>query len=235
MKNHILIIPDKPDVERDAIAKAWKTKGGNVLRIGKFWIKPDVGNRKVVLYGYDSFCLVLAQILGLDVVSPKDEWIAMIDAQWTKRNITLSTIHQLKEDDFPIFIKPITPKLFRGKVYHSREELDTEIQGVKPDEGIILSERIAVEKEVRAFILDGKVKSIAFYEGEGDTDKPKDFLNQFLSQTKIDLPRTFVLDMGFNKIVGWFMLEFNSTWGSGLNGCNANKVIDCIEVATINP
>ncbi|MGK0389824.1 MAG: hypothetical protein ACI94Y_002569 [Maribacter sp.] len=234
MKNHILIIPDKPDLERDSIAKAWKAKGGKVLRIGKFWIKSDIGNKKVVLYGYDSFCLVLAQILGLDVVSPKDEWIAMIDYQWTKRNITLLTIEELEEDNFPIFIKPITPKLFRGKIYTSKEELTIETEGIKPQGGIILSEAIVVEKEVRAFILDKEVKDISFYEGEGNVDKAKDFLNRFLFQTKIDLPRTFVLDAGFNEIDGWFILEFNASWGVGLNGCDANQVIDCIEVATIN-
>jgi hypothetical protein len=106
-------------------------------------------------------------------------------------------------------------KLFRAKIYASKSELNIETKGIKPKEGIILSETIAVEKEVRAFVLDEKVKSISFYEGEGNLNKPKDFLNRFLSQTKIDLPRTFVLDAGFNETDGWFILEFNASWGAG--------------------
>ena len=34
MRNEILLIPDKPDIERDSVAKTWIDKGGEVLRIG---------------------------------------------------------------------------------------------------------------------------------------------------------------------------------------------------------
>jgi len=43
------------------------------------------------------------------------------------------------------------------------------------------------------------------------------------------------LDLGFNEKDGWFILEFNSSWGAGLNSCNAQKVIDYIHIATVNP
>jgi len=43
MKNELLLIPDKADEERDTIAAAWEANGGEVKRIGKFWIKPNVG------------------------------------------------------------------------------------------------------------------------------------------------------------------------------------------------
>ena len=47
MKNEILFIPDKADEERDKIAKVWEANGGEVKRIGKFWIKPEVSNKRV--------------------------------------------------------------------------------------------------------------------------------------------------------------------------------------------
>ena len=37
MINEILLIADKPDIERDAIAKSWLQNGGEIKRIGKFW------------------------------------------------------------------------------------------------------------------------------------------------------------------------------------------------------
>ncbi|WP_394337843.1 hypothetical protein [Chitinophaga silvisoli] len=41
------------------------------------------------------------------------------------------------------------------------------------------------------------------------------------------------MDLGFNEVLGWFVLEFNASWGAGLNGCRAEKVIDCILAATL--
>ncbi len=55
MKNELLLIPDKADVERDQLAIDWKRRGGEVKRIGKFWIKPIVDNKRVSIYGFDTF------------------------------------------------------------------------------------------------------------------------------------------------------------------------------------
>jgi len=33
----------------------WEERGGEVKRIGKFWIKPEIGNKRVAIYGNDSF------------------------------------------------------------------------------------------------------------------------------------------------------------------------------------
>ena len=55
MQDNILLIPEKIDEEREALAEVWKSLGGEVRRIGKFWIKPEVDGKKVSLYGNDSF------------------------------------------------------------------------------------------------------------------------------------------------------------------------------------
>jgi len=102
------------------------------------------------------------------------------------------------------------------------------------NEKLICSDIIKVTKEVRSFILDKKIMDLAFYEGEGDIEAPKNLIEEFLSHTKLALPKTFVLDVGFNKEDGWFIIEFNSSWGAGLNFCNPSKVIDCTKAATIN-
>ena len=82
MKDELLLIPDKADIERDGIAKAKEEHGGIVKRIGKFWVKPETNGKRIALYGYDSFCLVLAQILELEMCMPKDEWIATGNIWW---------------------------------------------------------------------------------------------------------------------------------------------------------
>jgi hypothetical protein len=230
----ILIIPDKPDKESDALAKVWESKYGEVMRVGKFWIKPETKGKKVALYGYDSFCLVLAQILNLDMISPKDEWIALLEKQWINRKIDIKEIRQIDEIIFPKFIKPTIPKLFKGQIYASKIELSEAITDIKEDEKLIISTILAVDKEVRVFVLDKKIQDLAFYEGEGELEDAQIFATNFLKNTDLDLPKTFVMDLGYNKNEGWFIVEFNSSWGAGLNFCKPEKVIDCIKEATKN-
>lgn len=232
-QNRLLLIPQKMDIERDSIARAWESKGGEVMRIGKFWKKPNIKGKAVSLYGYDTFCLVLAQILKLEVISPSDEWLAAIDKKWTKRNISIGFIITMNQTDFPIFIKPVTPKLFQGKIYQTEMEFLEETRGLKDEEIIILSEIVPIEKEIRTFVLDGKIMDIAYYEGEGELEEAKEFARDFLQNTKIKLSKAFVLDLAYNSNSGWFVLEFNASWGAGLNSCNAEKVIDCIKSATV--
>jgi ATP-grasp domain, R2K clade family 2 len=230
----ILIIPDKPDEERDALAEVWEKKYGEVMRVGKFWIKPETNGKNVALYGYDSFCLVLAQIMNLEMISPKDEWIAILDYPWIKREIDIKEISQIDEIVFPKFIKPTIPKLFKGQIYTSKNALLEAITDIKEDEKLIISSILAVDKEVRVFVLDRKIQDLAFYEGEGELEDAQIFATNFLKNTDLDLPKTFVMDLGYNKNEGWFIVEFNSSWGAGLNFCKPEKVIDCIKEATKN-
>jgi len=234
MKNELLLIPDKPDLERDSLAKIWEQNGGQVSRVGKFWIKPETQGKRVSIYGYDSFCLVLAQLLEIEMLMPKDEMIAHLDNKFIKRKIELVQLSNLSEIEFPKFIKPVTPKLFKAEVFTSIENLKTVTAHIEDFEILICSEIIEVKKEVRSFILNREIKDLAFYEGTGDIEAPRQFINDFLKEVDLDLPATFVLDLGFNETLGWFVIEFNSSWGAGLNFCNPEKIVECIRAAAIN-
>jgi len=54
-----LLISDKNDIERDALAAAFASRGGAVHRLGRFWDPPLFDPATVRVYGADSFCLVL--------------------------------------------------------------------------------------------------------------------------------------------------------------------------------
>lgn len=54
-----LLIPEKADPERDAVASAWEEAGGVALRFGRFWDPPPLDKERVRVYGNDTFCLVL--------------------------------------------------------------------------------------------------------------------------------------------------------------------------------
>jgi len=234
VKNHLLLIPEKVDLERELVADAWKDQGGLVKRIGKFWIKPQLQNHPVAIYGNDTFSLVLAQVLNINLISPKDELIAGLPKTWTRREINLLTKRNIENLAFPTFCKPLKPKLFPAKIYSSLSDLVIELENLDDVEIIIQSETIEIDQEVRAFILNGKIQDLSYYQGQGSIEAPKTFIQDFLKVYAHKLPKTFVVDIGHNISQGWFIIEFNATWGAGLNGCEAEKVIDSIRDATLN-
>jgi len=234
MENELLIIPNKVDVERESIAKVWEENGGEVLRVSKFWIKPDTKDKRISLYGFDSFCLVLAQILELEMLMPKDEVIAELDKKFIKRNIEIKFIKDTSSIQFPKFIKPVIPKLFKAEIFKTEIELKPKIEGIEEDEKIICSDIIQVDAEVRSFILDNQIQDLAFYEGNGSLGAAENFIKTFLEESIFSFPKSFVLDIGFNQKLGWFIIEFNAAWGAGLNFCQPQKVINCIRTATVN-
>ena len=168
------------------------------------------------------------------MISPKDEFVVALKAKWTKRRLTIIQIFDTSRLIFPVFLKPVKPKLFVSKVYNSLTEFHNSIKGLDGNELVICSEVISIEKEVRAFILKNKVADLAFYHGEGNTKEAKEFIDDFIFEKGSLLPKTFVLDIGFNKNQGWFVIEFNSVWGAGLNNCRPEKIISCIKEATSN-
>ena len=235
MINEILLISDKADIERDSIAESWKNNGGEIKRIGKFWEQPNIDQEKrITIYGIDTFSLVLAQVLGIKLIEPKDELISELDFKWIKRKIEILEITGIDKSLFPIFIKPVKPKTFKSSVYNDFDSFIKETTGIELNEQVIKSNIIKIESEVRAFILNNKILDMAIYEGNSDLESAKEFLTDFLQNHLIHLPKSYVIDLGFNQKDRWFVIEFNSSWGAGLNSCNPNKVIAGIREATIN-
>ncbi len=79
MSPGLLVIPAGADPERDHVALAWTAEGGAVLRLDRFWEPPALETARVRLYGNDTFCLVVAEVLGLVLVSPPDDLLLHLD------------------------------------------------------------------------------------------------------------------------------------------------------------
>lgn len=190
MNGRLLCIPEKVDEERDALALCWEQQGGQVMRIDKFWVKPDIGTKAVSLYGFDMFCLILAQILEVELISPPDDLLLHIDAKrWLKRNLQVRALGDVRQEDPPIFIKSLVPKLFPAKVYTTLQELHSATEGIKPDEEVLLSSIISVEKEVRVFVVVDSICDMALYEGEGSAEEAREFALTFLEHCRSQLPQ----------------------------------------------
>jgi hypothetical protein len=228
----ILLIPEKSDIERDIVARAYQHLGGKVQQLGKFWEKPvNLEGKQVAIYGNDTFTRVVAQVFNVYLISPDDALLAHLSQQWTKRLVKIKTIAQVHEADFPCFIKPVIPKQWKACVYQTLEEILAETQGLDNQTEALVSEIIEINAEARGFVLDDKLIDLALYEGNTTLEEGSTFLIDFLN-SHTDLPKVFVADIGFNSKNGWFIIEFNACWGAGLNNCNPEKVLACILEAT---
>lgn len=231
----LLLVPDKADEERNTLVAAWQKSGGKVLFIQKFWKKPNIDNKsRTTIYGNETFALVLAQILGKQLITVRDEVLAEIGEEWTKRKIELREVKDVINGVFPIFIKSVVPKVIKARIYHTKDELLLTVKDLMVNEIVITAEVLEIIKEVRVFVLDQEVCDLAYYEGSGDLKDPRDFAEQFLKASGQSLPKAYVIDLGYTPELGWFIIEFNSAWAAGLNRCNPENVLKCIRTATIN-
>lgn len=225
-----LLLPDKPDVERDAMADAFAQRGGTVHRIDRFWDPPAFVPATVRVYGPDSFCLVLQQKLNLALCSPDDDLILRVPANFIQRQLTRCTLDEALSQTFPVFIKPVVPKQFRGAVYLAADALAEECRGLLPDVAVFRAEPVKFTAEVRCFILDQRLLDAAVYEGEANLVDAARFVADVTKA--VVLPRAVVVDVGWIAGRGWAVIEFNAAWGAGLNGCDPKTVLPAIVAAS---
>jgi hypothetical protein len=228
-----LLIPERTDVEQGAVARAFEKSGGTVHRIGRFRDPPKVDPSGVRVYGSTSFYLVLQQKLGFNLSSPDDKLLLSVPRQQLKRKLALETLRDSLAGNFPRFIKPVTPMIFRASFFSSRELLSTECRDLSPDMLVFASEPVNMVVEVRTFLLDGELLDAAIYEGQADLCAARDFVEEL--QNAMKLPPTLVIDVGLISKRGWAVVEFNASWGAGLNGCSAEKVLPPILAASPLP
>src|SRR5580692_11981614 len=95
-----LLIPDKLDVERDAVAQSFEIYGGKAHRIGKFWDPPAFDPSTVRVYGPDAFCLVLQQKLGLTLCSPSDGLLLQVQPRFLNRQLASASLAEISVGKF---------------------------------------------------------------------------------------------------------------------------------------
>ena len=224
------LIPDKPDIERDALAEAFSRYGGSVHRIGRFWEPPNFDPATVRVYGPDTFCLVLQQKLGFALCSPEDDLLLRTPVKYLQRTLTRHTIGEARHIVYPAFIKPLMPKQFRGMVYRSEASFTGECRGLTRETAVVVAEVVAFTAEVRCFVLNGRVLSAATYEGSADVADAKNLVEEVARA--VSVPRTVVIDVGFIADRGWAVVEYNASWGAGLNGCDPERVLPAVLAAS---
>ena len=100
-----LAIPNRPDIERDAVAVAWENAGGVIVRVDKFWEFINIHKSNTKVYGDSIFCLVIQEKNPIRLVTPDNYTPITLERRWYRRKITLSILRNAHEFQYPLFCK----------------------------------------------------------------------------------------------------------------------------------
>ena len=131
---------------------------------------------------------------------------------------------------FHLSSSPSLPSCFAALYTRRMRRIAEECQGLSSETAVFVSEPVNFTAEVRTFVLGGVVLDAAVYEGKSEVTGAVEFVGELTRS--MPLPRTVVVDVGFIDRRGWGVIEFNPAWGAGLNGCDPEKVLPAIVVAS---
>ncbi|WP_298416766.1 ATP-grasp domain-containing protein [uncultured Kordia sp.] len=233
------IIVISPNFSEDSmiISQATINSEFTAMRFGSWNVPLEYQNDVVAVYGEDLFTTIVAEQCNLKLLKPADDWLASIPLKYTLRNIIydrFGNIYDVKNK----FIKPVDFKFFPAGVYTSVDK----IQGFETIDNnieVFVSDVVNWSIEVRCFVIDRNIQtwSTYIYNKEiqlkdsmlqNEETQMLIFLNEFLTDKTIDLPKAVVIDVGYIPDKGWALIEANPVWSSGVYACNPKKVIDTI-------
>lgn len=196
-----------------------------------------------VLYLEALFGPVLAEQFGLRLLEPPDDWLPRLPEIYRKRKIALISLRSARAISDPAFIKPPNDKSFPAKVY-----LGAELpEGYDEDSSVLVAEVVKWEKEFRCFFLDRQPQTLSIYlrgnelqrengfaASQSELEEAETFARKVLLDPRVDLPKAAVIDVGVICDRGWAVVELNSAWGSGIYGCDPEKVLQVLRHSAIS-
>lgn len=192
----------------------------------------------------------IAQQLGIRLLNPSDDWLTNLPQEYRKRPHYLTTLGKVRRysqrgvasrSPTTAFIKPPNDKSFPARVYSARD-LPTDYPDNMP---VLVSEIVEWDKEFRCFILNRCLKTFSVYLREGELQSEnftytkqeefevRNFIQNILSDNRVEIPSATVIDVGVIKGRGWAVVEQNAAWGAGLYGCNPIQVLQVIRYAVV--
>jgi hypothetical protein len=238
-----LILTPRFTEDAQALWRAAGQLGWQVERLTS-WRVPDelVSVAEPVLYLESLFGPSLAEQFGLKLLEPAVDWLPRLPDEYRKRHVSIMPLRTARQLPNPAFMKPPNDKSFPARVY-SGSELPG---GYDEDSPVLVSEVVHWEVEYRCFVLDRQVETSSIYLRDGELQRQNGFVapttelaeaeafvRTVLVDSRVDLPRTAVLDVGVISGRGWAVVEQNSAWGAGIYGCDPVRVLGVLRHAAV--
>lgn len=238
-----LILTPRYTDDAQALWKAAAGLGWQVERLTSWRVPVALQSlAEPVLYGEALFGPMLAGELGLDLLSPAEDWLVRLPFDYRKRAISITTLGQARQRTAPAFVKPPNDKSFPAAVYLGGD-LPTEYDDDMP---VLVSDVVAWEKEFRCFILDRSLRTYSIYSRNGELQRDEDFrstpeedaqvqefMARLLADPAVNLPAATVVDVGVIAGLGWACVEQNAAWGAGIYGCDPSHVLAVLQGASV--
>ncbi|MEW2114619.1 ATP-grasp domain-containing protein [Streptomyces sp. NPDC005474] len=204
------------------------------------------GDRAVHWYGgplaYDQR---IAGALGLGLLEPSDDWLALLPEEFTGRHVRLTTLAEAWRVRHPVFAKPPSAKSFPAAVYADGSRLPRTGEDVGPDTPVLVSDIVTFAVEYRLFVLDGRVAAGSRYAVYGRLDPaPLDgdvrapevlrFADRLLTGQGHTLPSAVTIDVGLvqdpdrGRREQWAVVEANMPWFSHSYSARVEGVLDVV-------
>src|SRR4051794_18001775 len=110
-----LILP--PRITDDSV-RLWRAAGAagwNTLRLDRWQAPQGLASEEVAVYG--GFFIALAEELGITLLEPRVNWLAMLPQSLTQRHVQFLTLAEARTLARRAFYKPSDDKCFFAKVY----------------------------------------------------------------------------------------------------------------------
>ncbi|MBW8523333.1 ATP-grasp domain-containing protein [Chryseobacterium chendengshani] len=236
MKNIIALSPiyteDSNNLKKASIISPYELNRFNA----KWNVPEEFRDDVIAVYGEDIYAEIVAEQCNLTLTKPKDNWLAEILEQFTKRKISYGQLKDFVNEE-NIFIKCSDFKSFKAGVF----DKVTDIKGFDSldlESMVFISQVVEWELEVRCFVLNNEIKTYSSYwrNNAFDTNPLSEteqkelfgFFKDFIQKYSSTLPNAIVIDFGIIKGKGWALIEANPAWCSGLYACDAEKALEVI-------
>ena len=138
------------------------------------------------------------------------------------RRIFKAKLSELKEEMFPLFVKPLEEKTAPGIVFNSHKYFNTEYDNIKPDSELLCSEVVNFLSEWRCFIRYNRIEYIRFYRGNSNIQPDYSIVEEVLGVSK-DMPAAYTLDFGITEDGRTLIVEMNDGYSIGCYGLDEIK------------
>lgn len=236
-----LILTPRQTEDTQTLWKAAARLGWRTERLGN-WRIPDHLRTldDPVLYAEALFAPEFAEQLGLNLLSPPDDWLVGLPREYTARTIRMTTLGEARSLERPMFVKPPSDKSFPAQAYIGAALPD----GYDDAMPVLVSDLVEWDAEFRCFLLDREVQTYSIYSRRGElqrdagfestADEQRDmiaFVSTLLADARVALPHATVLDVGTLADGQWACVEQNAAWGAGIYGCDPESVLRVVQAA----
>jgi hypothetical protein len=237
-----LIFTPRYTDDSQALWKAAGAAGWTTERLTNWRVPEHLSSvQEPVIYGEALFGPALAEQLGLSLLNPPEDWLVRLPHEYKLRDIRLTTLGDARSNPTPAFVKPPNDKSFPAGVY-SGADLPIEYPEDTP---VLVSDVVGWDKEFRCFVLDREVKTYSLYSRFGELQREQGFessaeednemlrfISNLVADSRVDLPRATVIDVGAITGAGWACVEQNAAWGAGIYGCEPGAALEVIRAAS---